>query len=212
MFSQIFMWDGLTCRYGGHDPVRIISLNLSSSGLTGEISSYISDLNMIQFLDLRGNNLAGSVSVELIERSNSGSLLLSVAGNSDLCSSLSWLKKKHKYIVPVIASAASLIVLLIAIIIGWRLIKRTKRAEKADKPKFMRKIGSALEPKNHQFTYSEIMIITNNFEKVIRKGGFGTVYHGYLNDTQVAIKMLSDTSSGVQGVSSGGKNFNESSP
>ncbi|PON88028.1 Mitogen-activated protein kinase kinase kinase, partial [Trema orientale] len=192
--------------------------NLSSSGLTGEISSYISDLDMIQFLDLsnnsltglvpdflsklkflnvldlRGNNLAGSVPVELIERSNSGSLLLSVAGNSDLCSSLSCLKKKHKYIVPVIASAASLIVLLIAIIIGWRLIKRTKRAEKADKPKFMRKIGSALEPKNHQFTYSEIMIITNNFEKVIGKGGFGTVYHGYLNDTQVAVKMLSDTS------------------
>ncbi|PON36237.1 Mitogen-activated protein kinase kinase kinase [Parasponia andersonii] len=214
---KIFTWDGLTCRFGGHDPVRIISLNLSSSGLTGEISSYISDLDMIQFLDLsnnsltglvpdflsklkflnvldlRGNNLAGSVPVELIEKSNSGSLLLSVAGNSDLCSSLSCLKKKHKYIVPVIASAASLIVLLIVIIIGWRLIKRTTR-EKADKPKFMRKIGSALEPKNHQFSYSEIMIITNNFEKVIGKGGFGTVYHGYLNDTQVAVKMLSDTS------------------
>lgn len=58
----------------------------------------------------------------------------------------------------------------------------------------MRKIGSALEPKNHQFTYSEIMSITNNFERVIGKGGFGTVYHGYLSDTQVAVKMLSESS------------------
>lgn len=38
------------------------------------------------------------------------------------------------------------------------------------------------------------MTITNNFEKIIGRGGFGTVYHGYLNDTQVAVKMLSETS------------------
>ena len=65
-----------------------------------------------------------------------------------------------------------------------------------NKTKAMRKIGS-LEPANHQFTYSEILEITNNFERVIGKGGFGTVYHGYLNDTQVAVKMLSESS--VQG-------------
>ena len=59
--------------------------------------------------------------------------------------------------------------------------------------KAMRKIGS-LEPAKHQFMYSEILEMTNNFEKVIGKGGFGTVYHGYLNDTQVAVKMLSESS------------------
>lgn len=62
------------------------------------------------------------------------------------------------------------------------------------KPKSARKIGSALEQTNHQFAYSEIMTITNNFEKVIGKGGFGTVYHGYLNDTQEVVKMLSESS------------------
>lgn len=41
------------------------------------------------------------------------------------------------------------------------------------------------------------MRITNNFERVIGEGGFGTVYHGYLDDTQVAVKMLSPSS--VQG-------------
>ncbi|KAM6561285.1 hypothetical protein CsatA_030524 [Cannabis sativa] len=54
--------------------------------------------------------------------------------------------------------------------------------------------GSGFEPQNHQYTYAEVMRITNNFEKVIGKGGFGTVYHGFLNNTQVAVKMLSESS------------------
>ena len=71
---------------------------------------------------------------------------------------------------------------------------------KAEKFKFMRKSGSALEPKNHQFAYSDITAITNNFEEVIGKGGFGIVYHGYLNDTQVAVKMLSASPGSVSSV------------
>lgn len=40
--------------------------------------------------------------------------------------------------------------------------------------------------------------MTNNFERVLGKGGFGTVFHGYLDEsTQVAVKMLSPSS--VQG-------------
>ncbi|GMN27475.1 hypothetical protein TIFTF001_001661 [Ficus carica] len=69
---------------------------------------------------------------------------------------------------------------------------RTEGKERKCKSKS--KIGSELEPKNHHFSYAEILNITNNFEKVIGKGGFGSVYHGYLNDTQVAVKMLSASS------------------
>lgn len=51
-----------------------------------------------------------------------------------------------------------------------------------------------LEPKKQQFTYSEILSITTNFARILGKGGFGTVYHGYFNDSQVAVKMLSRSS------------------
>ena len=57
--------------------------------------------------------------------------------------------------------------------------------------------GRVLESKKQQFTYSEDLSITNNFASVIGKGGFGTVYHGYLDGFQVAMKMLSPSS--VQG-------------
>ena len=54
-----------------------------------------------------------------------------------------------------------------------------------------------VESTKRRFTYSEVLRITNNFEGVLGKGGFGTVYHGYLEGTQVAVKMLSAAS--VQG-------------
>ncbi|KAL5581641.1 hypothetical protein UlMin_014083 [Ulmus minor] len=212
------MWNGLNCSFDGHDTVRIKSLNLSSSGLTENIPSFISDLTMLEsldlsnnsltgsvpdflselqllkVLDLRGNNLKGSVPANLIERSKSGSLLLSVSGNPDLCSSDSCQKKNKKSVVPVIASVVGLLfAILIALAIVWKL-KRKKREGKANNVKSMRRGGSLLGPKNHQFTYSEIVSITNNFEKAIGIGGFGSVYCGYLNETQVAVKLLSETS------------------
>lgn len=50
--------------------------------------------------------------------------------------------------------------------------------------------------KKWQYSYEEVLEITNNFEKVIGKGGFGTVFCGQMNDgNQVAVKMLSSSSS-----------------
>ena len=51
-----------------------------------------------------------------------------------------------------------------------------------------------LQLKKQQYSYSEILSITNNFGRILGKGGFGTVYHGYLRDSQVAVKMLSPSS------------------
>ncbi|PQP92354.1 senescence-induced receptor-like serine/threonine-protein kinase [Prunus yedoensis var. nudiflora] len=51
-----------------------------------------------------------------------------------------------------------------------------------------------LEPSQRQFTYSEVLKITDNFKRIVGRGGFGTVYHGCIDDTQVAVKMLSPSS------------------
>ncbi|KAL0722762.1 hypothetical protein Bca4012_037361 [Brassica carinata] len=48
--------------------------------------------------------------------------------------------------------------------------------------------------KDCRITYPEVLRMTNNFERVLGKGGFGTVYHGNLDDAQVAVKMLSHSS------------------
>uniref|UniRef100_A0A453FRN7 Serine-threonine/tyrosine-protein kinase catalytic domain-containing protein n=1 Tax=Aegilops tauschii subsp. strangulata TaxID=200361 RepID=A0A453FRN7_AEGTS len=46
-----------------------------------------------------------------------------------------------------------------------------------------------------RFTYAELKLITNNFQSIIGKGGFGIVYHGTLeNGDEVAVKVLMETS------------------
>ncbi|KAL6335179.1 hypothetical protein AAG906_029407 [Vitis piasezkii] len=168
---KTYMWDSLNCSYDGHEPPGSYPCkNLSSSGLTGEIAPSISNLTLVQYLDLSnngltgpvpdflsqlpllraqnltGNKLTGSIPVELIERSENGSLLLSK---------------------------------------DQEMVSESNRDE------------GSLVSKKQQFTYSEVITITNNFEKEVGKGGFGTVYHGHLDDTQVAVKMFSPSS--IQG-------------
>ena len=55
----------------------------------------------------------------------------------------------------------------------------------------------SFESIQQQFKYSDVLNITNNFTRILCKGGFGKVYHGYIGHTQVAVKMLSPSS--VQG-------------
>ncbi|KAK9923522.1 hypothetical protein M0R45_031934 [Rubus argutus] len=218
---QDYVWEGLNC--SSDNPPRIISLNLSSSGLTGEISSYISNLDMLQSLDLSNNSLTGSVPeflaelsnlkvlnleknmlngsvpARLIEKSTSGSLSLSVGENENLCSAVSCKKKKNNVLIPIIASVAGFAILLVAAVAIFLSMRRKRK-----------QVGTAVgesnnqndsfenfESKKRQFTYSEVQKITNNFQTILGKGGFGMVYHGYVDDTQVAVKMLSPSS--VQG-------------
>ncbi|XP_010246125.1 PREDICTED: putative leucine-rich repeat receptor-like protein kinase At2g19210 isoform X2 [Nelumbo nucifera] len=210
-----YAWDGLNCSYVGVNPPRIISLNLSGSGLTGEIDSslrnltslqsldlsyndlggsvpdFLSELPSLKFLNLAGNKLSGSVPTALIEKSKNG-LLLSLEDNPKLCPSSC--KKKKNIIVPVVASITSVLVILVVVVIFWSLKRSKQRDGLSGSKNHQHSIGS-LESNNRRFTHSEVVRITKNFEKTLGKGGSGTVYHGHLEDyTQVAVKMLSPSS------------------
>ncbi|KAL5576819.1 hypothetical protein UlMin_018518 [Ulmus minor] len=226
---KAYVWSGLNCSYNDFDPPRVISLNLSSSGLTGQISPYISELKMIETLDMSNNNLSGTVPEFLsqlpalrvlnLERNNlsgtlpnglqekykSGSILLRAEGNWNLCLTSECektnKKKKSKVVIPVVASVGGLIIVLSSIAAAfWGCKDQRKQADAPAmarvnvEPNVNKKDRELLEPKKQQFSYSEILSITNNFEQIIGKGGFGSVYLGYLNDTQVAVKMLSRSS------------------
>ncbi|XP_031286023.1 putative leucine-rich repeat receptor-like protein kinase At2g19210 [Pistacia vera] len=204
---KLYMWQGLDCSYTAYEPPRIISLNLSSSGLSGQIIPYIFSLTAIQSLDLSnnyltgqvpdflselqylrmlnlaGNNLKGSIPAGLKEKEKNGLLSLSVDGNSNPCPPVSCKEQKKFNIVPVVASVVSVLVVLAAILAILWIHRRRKVGKKG-----------SLELKKRRFTYSDLVTITNNFERVLGKGGFGAVYHGYLDNTQVAVKMLSASS------------------
>ncbi|XP_040999965.1 LRR receptor-like serine/threonine-protein kinase IOS1 isoform X3 [Juglans microcarpa x Juglans regia] len=216
-----YSWEGLDCSYDADNAPRITSLKLSSSGLAGEISADISNLVMLQSLDLSNNSLTGSVPdflselpnlrvlnlernkltgsvpLELIERRENGSLSLSVGENPDLCGSRSCKKKKNNIVIPIVASVVGglLVLTLIVMAVFWGIRRRTKQAAMVDTESHVQNVS--LESLQRQFTYSELLRYTDNFERILGKGGFGTVYHGYIDDTQVAVKMLSHSS--VQG-------------
>ncbi|KAI8544547.1 hypothetical protein RHMOL_Rhmol08G0305600 [Rhododendron molle] len=102
-----YSWDNLQCNYD-RNSTRIISLNLSSSSLsgnmdfsfsgltslesldlsnnnlTGQVPDFLSGLRFLKTLNLSRNNFTGSVPPALVEKSKNGSLTLSTEGNLHL--------------------------------------------------------------------------------------------------------------------------------
>ncbi|XXG57281.1 hypothetical protein AAC387_Pa03g4481 [Persea americana] len=113
-------------------------------------------------------------------------------GNPDLCvpGSCSRHSNKQKITILIAASVASVVILSILLIILRRF--KWRKEDPVVKPN---KAGDLSSSEKRRFTYAEVMAMTNNFERSIGKGGFGTVYHGQMPDgTQVAVKMLSQQS------------------
>ncbi|XP_034696049.1 putative leucine-rich repeat receptor-like serine/threonine-protein kinase At2g19230 isoform X2 [Vitis riparia] len=219
-----YQWDGLTCSH--NTSPTIISLNLSSSNLsgnilpsfsslkslqnldlsynnlTGPVPKFLADLPSLTILNLKGNNLTGSVPQAVNDKFKDGTL--SLGENPNLCLSDSCQgkkKKKKKFLVPVLISVLSAIVILILIAAFAIIRKLTNRREtKATTIETVteRPKEGSLKSGNSEFTFSDVASITNNFSRTIGRGGFGQVYLGTLADgTQVAVKVRSESS--IQG-------------
>ncbi|KAL2982279.1 hypothetical protein AAZX31_13G333900 [Glycine max] len=218
-----YLWDGLNCSYAESDSPRIIYLNLSFSGLIGNIAPGISNLQSIEYLDLsnnnltgavpeflsqlrflrvlnlEGNQLSGTIPMQLIVNSENGLLEFIFGGNPSLCSPGSSCNNKNgnKVVVPLVASLGGAFMILVITVISFCIYKRRQPvSHHLSKQNAYYKIREELESNKQEFTYAEVLSMTRNFERVVGKGGFATVYHGWIDDTEVAVKMLSPSAQG----------------
>ncbi|XP_010447852.1 PREDICTED: probable LRR receptor-like serine/threonine-protein kinase At4g29180 [Camelina sativa] len=208
---RLFPWEGIGCSYSTNSYHQIKSLNLSSSGLQGPIvlafrnlsllesldlsnndlqqnvPEFLADLKHLKLLNLKGNNFTGFIPNSLMKKFKAGLLALSV-DDQNLCTSRSCQDKKKNNMVVPIAVGTSVIVLIVVLVIIWIILRQRKKGAY---------IGPLLPSGKRRFTYNELSSITNNFNKVIGKGGFGIVYLGSLEDgTKIAVKMINDSSLG----------------
>ncbi|XP_042413739.1 probable LRR receptor-like serine/threonine-protein kinase At1g05700 isoform X2 [Zingiber officinale] len=203
-----FAWDGINCTFSLSEPPRITRINLSSSGLNGTISTAFATLAAIQYLDLSYNNITGTIPGFLARLS---SLKILLEGNPYLCTDesscqLTPASTKKKITAPVIVILGVLPLLLVVLVVFlvWRYrtnkgYGRASHVSQQNQPIFNRiqkHQDSPLQFENRQFTYLELKNITDNFKRVLGKGGFGTVYYGCLEDgIEVAVKMRSPSTS-----------------
>ncbi|XP_017424520.1 LRR receptor-like serine/threonine-protein kinase IOS1 [Vigna angularis] len=177
-------------------------LDLSNNSLNGEIPDFLSQLQHLKILNLEKNNLSGLIPSAL----HRDSLTLSVDQNPYLCDQPDQCREKNNSIViPLVASVGGVFILLVAVAaILWTAKRRkvkgdstalTVEKDQTEKsPQYTEQDDSSLQSQTQIYAYSDIVKITNNFTTVVGKGGFGTVYLGYIEDSPVAVKMLSPSS------------------
>ncbi|XBJ11772.1 hypothetical protein VPH35_016419 [Triticum aestivum] len=228
-------WDRLTCSYPPGSPTRITSVNLSSSGLDGDISSALANLKTVQYLDLSNNNLTGSIPdalsqlpsltfldvsgnqlngsipSRLLKRIRDDSLDLRYGNNPNLCTNSNSCQlpaKKNNKLAIYIVVPAVLAVIVSVILLLFCVLKRKKQGSMNNSVTRRKEMITTYPPgnnvctdsslqrlENRRFTYKELEMITNNFQRVLGRGGFGYVYDGFLEDgTQVAVKLRSHSS------------------
>ncbi|XP_054818569.1 putative leucine-rich repeat receptor-like serine/threonine-protein kinase At2g19230 isoform X2 [Prosopis cineraria] len=137
-------------------------------------------------LNVTGNKLTGPIPTALKENAK---LNISAANNPGLCERDSCDQEK-KFVIPLTTSIGVLVLIAILSSMIWRLRRDTRQDLSTESPKM-----EILKQKNREFSYSQVLDITDNLKTLIGEGGFGKVYLGTLEDgSQVAVKLLSPSS------------------
>ncbi|KAG7568444.1 Protein kinase-like domain superfamily [Arabidopsis thaliana x Arabidopsis arenosa] len=157
-------------------------------------------MKSLSIINLNWNNLTGPLPKAFNDREKNG-LKLTIQGNPKFCADASCKDNNQKYVLPVVASAASVLIIVVVLILLFVFKKRRPR-QVDSLPTVQHDLELPSRPsiftQTKRFTYSEVVALTDNFERVLGEGGFGVVYHGSLNGTQpIAVKLLSHSS--VQG-------------
>ncbi|XP_072979118.1 putative leucine-rich repeat receptor-like protein kinase At2g19210 [Typha angustifolia] len=147
-----YAWDGVTCSYSTSAP-RITALNLSSSGLTGYISTsfsmlkginsldlsynklngtipdFLANLSSLQFLDLTANCFTEPIPDVLLKRSAAGSLKLRTDNSTNKCDNgFSTETSTKKLTTPIIVTISVVPVVLLALaVVGYMLISKRRQ-------------------------------------------------------------------------------------
>ncbi|BBN69883.1 Leucine-rich repeat protein kinase family protein [Prunus dulcis] len=187
---QDYVWQGVKCNYQEFESPKIISFEVTKTYNQELVLEWLNRGDSCFYIQSHNDTVFGSIKQQF-NRTNSR-IFVKIPefdcphrDRFDLCRNLE--KNKFTGSVPV-----GLIERKNDVAIWWWSLKRNRQEDAKASPQY-----GSLESTKRQFTYSEIRKMTNNFERVLGKGGFGTVYHGYMEHSQVAIKMLSASS--IQG-------------
>ncbi|CAN6927804.1 unnamed protein product [Brassica oleracea] len=207
---KTYRWKGVKCLYLNSDQPRIISLYLAASDLNGAITPDIAGLTQLRELDLSKNDLSGELPdfladmklLTLINLKRNPKLNLTIPDSlqqkidDKVLILLIDEKLGRKFpLVAVTVSVVAGVITLLAIFTICFIVARKKHSEvPSNINSETRSTNQSIRTKEGIFTYYEILKMTNNFERVLGKGGYGRVYYGNLNGTQVAVKMLFHTS------------------
>jgi predicted Ser/Thr protein kinase len=164
------------------------SLDLSSNQFSDSIPTELQNLLVLQLLNLSFNNLEGVVPNGGVFGNPSE---VHLEGNPKLCLHLACVNSQGggRKVEKILVITSILLTLVLCVILGSVLcIKKSKSK--------ITKSSELLQGQHQMISYSDLGRATGNFnqESFLGKGGFGSVYKGYIRQgIPVAVKVLDHT-------------------
>ncbi|CAM6031767.1 unnamed protein product [Sphagnum compactum] len=184
----------------------LTQLRLQNNNITGDIPVWLASLPSLQELVLSNNNLTGTVPSALL--SNKG-LILEDSGNPQLCIMTSGCAPStgqnnsthhNNTVLPVVGGVVGGLFVAAAISLVTIYVfchKRSTRSGGGSGLWVCLSLQINFHSKNiaQEYSFTEVIAMTNKFNQILGEGSFGTVCYGKLpNGQEVAVKRLSGNS------------------